>query len=239
MMKRKTHNLNQQFILVISIFIGICIITFVLNYFSSAISNSVRAYIQGEGFWAKAEREAVLRLLDFSYSHDDSDHEKFERAIAIIMGDRQAREALLQKYPDVDLAEKGFLQGKNHLDDIPYMNHLLIYFDTFPHLKDAIEFWKQGEKKIDELIILSEALHHAIHQDDSAQKVAAFRLNILQLHDELSTIEEAFSTTLGEGARWLRRVITLITALILVVFFRGRCLHQPLHHSRYQSISEQ
>jgi hypothetical protein len=58
--------LNRRFLTVIAIFVAISVGMFGLTLLSLKLSHGIRGYIQGEGLWAKAQKEAVYRLVVFS-----------------------------------------------------------------------------------------------------------------------------------------------------------------------------
>ena len=71
-----------------------------------------RAYTEGESLWSKGQKDAVQFLARYHESCDEADFTRYRQAIAVPLGDRQARRAMLQQpEPDRAAARAGFLQG--------------------------------------------------------------------------------------------------------------------------------
>ena len=75
-----------------------------------------------------------------------------EEAIAVPVGDRKAREELEKPRPDLAVARQGFLEGRNHPDDIPDMIWLFRRFRNVSYIDRAIAIWAEGDRNIAELI---------------------------------------------------------------------------------------
>jgi hypothetical protein len=103
-----------------------------------AITNGVRAYVGGEGLWSKGQKDAVYYVMRYARTHDETDWRKYREAVAIPLGDRQAR--LEMEKPDYDYAivEQGFVQGGNAPEDVPYMLFLYRTLGDYGHLAQAI-----------------------------------------------------------------------------------------------------
>ncbi|HEX7248763.1 MAG TPA: hypothetical protein VF262_00105, partial [Burkholderiales bacterium] len=77
---------------------------------SMAVFSAGYSYIHGEGLWSKAQKDAVYALLRYSRSGDEADYAAYRAAIAVPLGDRDAREALELPEPDFDAARAGLLK---------------------------------------------------------------------------------------------------------------------------------
>ena len=64
--KHKHSRLNRQFTVVISIFVSITILIFLLGMLSSALLNSARVFVHGEALWAKAQKDAFISLYRYT-----------------------------------------------------------------------------------------------------------------------------------------------------------------------------
>src|SRR3954463_4574921 len=95
----------------------ICVELFAL-YFSLSTLSSVRAYVGGEGLWSKAEKDAVFHLFRYGVSRNDQDYVLFQEYMKVLEGDGRARRELYKAMPDLNMAREGFLEGRNHPDDI-------------------------------------------------------------------------------------------------------------------------
>ncbi len=108
-----------QFVVVV--FAGVFFALLGLVYFSSGFSSAARAYVQGEGTWSKAQKEATIRLQEYAASRDEKDYQAFLDCLSVQLGDRIAREELEKPQPNYTAIYAGFQQGKIAEADIPGM----------------------------------------------------------------------------------------------------------------------
>src|SRR5260370_40498261 len=80
---------NLSLIVVTFVLIVACLL--LLNNVRSQILSGVRAYVSGEGLYSKGQKDAVYYLIKYMHSEAESDYRKYLSAIAVPLGDRQAR----------------------------------------------------------------------------------------------------------------------------------------------------
>src|SRR3954452_12717392 len=80
-----------------------------LGIASISTLSSLRAYVNGEGRWSKAESQAIAELRRYSTNGDESDYQKFHQQLAVPLGDRAARLTLQSANPDSEIARLGLL----------------------------------------------------------------------------------------------------------------------------------
>ncbi|WP_341328718.1 diguanylate cyclase [Methylotuvimicrobium sp. KM2] len=188
-------------------------------YWNGNVFEGVRSYVRGEGLWAKAQKDAVFYLTQYSYNHAEADYLAYLEALEIISGDSKARTALFQSPPDKKSARDGFLQGQNHPDDIDAMIHFFIKFQRISYMREAIDIWQSADKKIDALKIIGEQIRDEITDSRrDNEKIADLRQHMQQLNNELHELETLFSLKLSEGARWVKITALQISLLLLVIF---------------------
>ncbi|MBF0240610.1 MAG: PAS domain S-box protein, partial [SAR324 cluster bacterium] len=107
-------SISRKISLIYSFFLIHIVLTIILAWFSMDTLSTIRAYIGGEGLWAKAQKSAVYSLIKYNMSHAQHDYEDFRRFLAIPLGDKTARIELEKENPDFEVARKGFLEGLNH-----------------------------------------------------------------------------------------------------------------------------
>lgn len=187
-------------------------------WFAVSTLSSVRSFVAGEGLWSKAEKDAVLRLHMYAYTHREEDYQTFLHLLKVPAGDRKARLALQKPKPDMAAARQGFLEGGNHHDDIDGMMRLILRFHEISYLKRAFTLWANAEPIINQLILTGEALHTKIKAGAPQHDVDELMAKMTVLNQELSFMENGFSYTLGEGARWLEDlVLKLLLTLSLTI----------------------
>jgi len=212
----------RKMLVIVAVFVAIVICVSFLAALRSEILTSIRAYVGGEGLWSKAEKRAVLNLTDYATSHRESDYQQYLAEIAVPEGDKIARLQLSSPSPDMALVRKGFIQGRNHPDDVRSMANLFRQFHNVGYMAKAISIWTEGDAYIDQLQSLAAELHREIqspHPDEL--KIQQITAQIAAIDAQLTPLEDAFSSTLSEGARWINEVVSIvslaITGLLLLV----------------------
>ena len=183
--------------------------------------SAVRAYVGGEGLWSKGQKEATRSLHRYADTRDQSDFDAYVRAIAIPIGDREARLALESRNPDPALVRRGFIEGRNDSSDVDAMATLFRRFAHFRYMREAIAIWTEGDGYIAQLQLLGDSLHQVITSGHPAQARIDSLLARVDVADaRLRPLEDRFSATLGAAARWTQNLIAAViglTSLLLVV----------------------
>jgi diguanylate cyclase (GGDEF)-like protein/PAS domain S-box-containing protein len=194
----------------------------VLRIFSLDILSGARAYVEGESLWSKAQKESVFQLNRYASSHDEDDYQTYLKEIAVPLGDRKAREELEKPKPNLDVARQGFLQGRNHPDDINGMIGLFINFKNVSFMRRPITIWTEGDVLIRELMIEADKLHALVLSGDAdAASVRAILEAIRQINMRLTPLEEHFSSSLGVATR---RIAALLQIAMLAIATASICL---------------
>ncbi|MGH8458062.1 MAG: PAS domain S-box protein, partial [Nevskiales bacterium] len=184
------------------------------------IASGVRAYVGGEGLWSKGQKDAVYYLSRYALTRDEQDHLKYQQAISIPLGDRNARLELLKPEYDYAVVERGFIEGGNAAEDVPDMVFLFRRFGRFSYLARAIRIWTKADIHIARLIEHADELHAAIQSRGlTPARERRLRNEIERINAELTWLERDFSATLGEGARWIQAVllsVVLVSAVLLL-----------------------
>jgi diguanylate cyclase (GGDEF)-like protein/PAS domain S-box-containing protein len=193
-----------------------------LGMASISTLSSLRAYVNGEGRWSKAESQAIADLRRYSVSGDEADYEKFRRQLSVPLGDRTARLGLQSSNPDSEIARLGFLAGRNDPADIPSMILLFRLFSGSSIMAPSVRAWTNGDALIMQLSDVGKRIHGEIA---SGHPDAAYIDSLIGaaegLHIRLGPLEEAFSTALGAASR---RVTHLLLAVLAVCGVSLVCL---------------
>ena len=204
----------RKLLLIVGVFVAIVICVFYLGVLRSQILSGVRAYVGGEGLWSKAEKRAVLALTEYATSHAESDYQQYLAEIAVPAGDKQARLQLQSSSPNMAMVRQGLVQGRNNPEDVDSMSVLFRRFEHIGYMARAITVWTDGDLYIDQLRSLADDLHrevHAAHPD--AQKILQITNQVATVDARVTPLEDEFSSTLSEGARWIDRVLSIVTLL--------------------------
>jgi diguanylate cyclase (GGDEF)-like protein/PAS domain S-box-containing protein len=202
-------------------FLAVLLLLMLLSMASSDLLSSVRAYVQGESLWSKAQKQATAALHRYAQTHAETDYREFWTALAVPRGDRLAREELDKAAPDETVVRSGFLAGQNHADDIPGMTRLFRRFRSVPEFAIAVTIWSEGDRNITALAAAAERLHAQVGA--SGDPAAALR-RIDDIDADLSSLERKFSGTLGQISRQLERELNLAMFGAALLLFALACL---------------
>ncbi len=182
-----------------------------------------RAYVGGEGLWSKAQKDAVQHLQRYARSFEERDYERYRAAIAVTLGDRKAREALDRPNPDYATARRGFIEGRNHPDDVDAMAKLFVRFRNVSYVARAIDIWGAADREIEKLQQAAGRLRAEIQGARDPARIGALLEEIEALNGVLGPLEDEFSFTLGEATRWMRDAlfVVLVVAALLMVAAAG------------------
>lgn len=209
------------------------LLIFVVNL-SINTSSGIRAYVAGEGYWAKAQKEAALHLSNYIITEDSAKYEHFKSVLRVIEGDRLGREELQKEHFDYDVVYEGFITGKNHPDDIDDMINLFRRFQGISHVNEAIETWAAGDEKIAELRSFAADIHSVIQNRDSVSLMQKTRWmeDLETLDHELTDLEYSFSLAMGNMARLINEILRWSTiSLGLILIFIGVWITARFYHS--------
>ncbi|HEY0029871.1 MAG TPA: ATP-binding protein [Bacteroidia bacterium] len=184
-------------------------------WFSLNALSSVRAFVAGEGLWSKAQKDAVYYLQKYSRTYSENDYKKFEEFMKVPQGDHKALVELVKEEPDLAKAKAGFIEGRNNENDVDGMINLFRRFHDVYYISKAIGIWTEADSTIATLIPIAQKLHAEIGlKNPSDEKVDAIISEIDPINERLTSLEDEFSFTLGEGSRWLENLVLKILFLI-------------------------
>jgi diguanylate cyclase (GGDEF)-like protein/PAS domain S-box-containing protein len=188
-----------------------------LSVASLSTLSSLRAYVNGEGRWSKAEGQAIADLRRYSATNDERDYERFRSQLAVPLGDRMARLELQSANPDIGLATRGFLLGRNDPADIPGMIRLFRLFRSSPVMAPSIRFWNNGDALIVQLDDIGQRLHAEIsgsHPD--GEYVESLLAAAERVHVRVAPLEDGFSGALGAASRKVTSLLLIMLSLCSV-----------------------
>jgi len=188
-----------------------------LSVASISTLSSLRAYVNGEGRWSKAEGQAIADLRRYSATGDEGDYQRFRSQLAVPLGDRVARLQLQSANPDIGLATRGFLAGRNVPADIAGMIRLFRLFRASPIMAPSIHFWTNGDALIMQLADIGERLHaeiSAVHPDRGY--VESLLGAAEHVHVHVAPLEDGFSAALGSASRKVTSLLLIMLSLCSV-----------------------
>jgi len=210
----------RKLYLVVTLFVFIVSCLYALDRFQAYVTNSVRAYVAGEGYWSKGQKDGAYHLARYAVSFDNNEYEKFLKGMSVSLGDRKTRLTLQSPDPDFDRAMEGLLQGRNHPDDADKLISFFLNFNKVGKMQEAVAIWTEGDVMIDELLRLGEAIHREANATaPNRDKIAELMERVDIANSQVAELEDRFSATLGEAARELEsltRIITTAATLLLL-----------------------
>lgn len=202
--------------------------------------SSVRAFVGGEGLWSKAQKDAIFHLERYGHTHSESDFLLYEEFMRVPGGDYKARMELNKPNPDLEKVYAGFIEGRNHPDDVEGMAWLFRNFYWISYIEKAINVWTDADNMRLQLIPLGDKLHEAIRSGTATQQeIDAILHEISPINNQLTRLEDDFSFTLGEGSRWLENLIMkILLSLALTVEVSGLLLTISVTRRMQKGLNE-
>ena len=204
---------------IIALFVAQILCLVLLFQFQIDSLTAIRAYVGGEGEWAKAQKDAVRSLEHYAISHDEADYLAYRRQIQVTVGDRRARIELQKENPDIAVVRAGFVQGRNHPDDLESMIRFFRRSQHIGYMARVIGHWTAGDSMITELNEVAEAVHEEIATGPNNSE--AVRSSLIRLDDitrQVTVEENLFSSTLAEASRWGNDFTRNLTYAIALLF---------------------
>src|SRR5580658_9774685 len=150
-MLRRPWTIANKLYLVVGIMATLIAVELLTLRFSLRQLSAVRAFVEGEALWSKAQKDATSRLERYTVTHDERDYDAFLKNLEIPAGDHQARIELQKPAPDLEVVRAGFLRGHNHPSDVDPMINLLRHFYWIGYIHQAIGHWMLGDLLLGEL----------------------------------------------------------------------------------------
>jgi len=187
----------------------------VTHYYSVKILSASRAYTNFESQYSKGEKDAARHLLNYIYSHEETDYMLFKNDIAIPKGDSIAREALLAG-KDFKIARIGLLMGGNHPDDLPELGWFFKHFKNTGFFKKAIRSWQSSDVLVSKLNAIGALAYNNISKDKPVD-TAAIVLQVNTISDNLTINQQNFSALMGETSRIVDHYVLIADIIISVI----------------------
>jgi signal transduction histidine kinase len=207
----------------LSVVVGVMALLIGLELFTLLFAmdtlSSIRSFVGGESLWSKAQKNAIYSLQRYVSTENEVYYGKFQDYLKVALGDRQARLELDKPNPDYQVVREGFIQGQNHPQDVDSLVRLLQRFHDNPYIAKALQHWRDADVLFFELKNVGEQIHTQISQQNpDHQAIQKALAQVDSLNEQLTTLETHFSQVMGEGSRWMEKVlmIVLIFAVLLI-----------------------
>ncbi|MDP9081965.1 MAG: HAMP domain-containing histidine kinase [Bacteroidota bacterium] len=208
---------KTTFTLLLIVVIASAIMIF-LNFYTIRILSAARAYINGESQYSKGQKDASAHLINYIYLGNENDYAAFEKEISVPIGDHIARIALSSGEQNYQQAANGFLQGKNHPQDIDDLIWLFSNFQHLPMFKKVIGIWAEGDVLVNKLHQIGLQSHPEVAEGKlSPARKKLLIVSISNISADLTIKEQAFSDTLGVICRKINLYLFIGNVLITLV----------------------
>lgn len=191
-----------------------------MNYFVMSTLSTVRAFVAGEAFYSKGQKDATYFLARYTSTLRDEEYQLFLENVKIPVGDRIVREELLKDDTDYLKVDAGLIQAKNYPDETRDVARLFKRFQNTSYFKQSIVFWTLGDAEVQKLIDVAEEIHSLVQQKKLTPELAnTYLLKIDELNKKLTYLEEQYSNVLGKGVRWATSLLFYVSFTITTLGF--------------------
>lgn len=197
-------------------FIAIIVLQAALATFSLQMVSSIRAYVAGESQWSKAQHDAIHFLGRYIDTSNPAYLLRYNAALDVPLGDRDARLALEKTPPDRAAAAAGFARGGNHPADIPGLIWMFENFAWFSYMAAAITDWRNAEPVLFQLETLADEV--ASRPVSTAGERQAWKARLDGINDVVTPLTHQFSNTLGAAARFVQSALLAANLAIAALF---------------------
>ncbi len=237
--------------IVVAVFVAVVALHLYINFTALEMLSWTRSYVAGEGMWSRGQKDAIIALHRYARTTEVEDFTDYRRAVAVPLANRRGREELQHPDPNMDVVVEAFTEAGHHPDDIAGFIAAFRAFYGIAFIEHAVKIWEQGDRLLERLDHLATALDQEIRSANTDPRaIDRLLAQIDDLNNVLTALEVQFSTTLSDGARWLKHLIMTValavtTLLVLGAVFwsyrltaRMRMTQQALQQSeeKYRSL---
>ncbi|WP_163559280.1 EAL domain-containing protein [Halomonas sp. NO4] len=211
---------RQHRIKVLGLIAGLFLVAALASAFTVAavqLQAATAAYVSGQSAWSRAQLDAVYHLDAYAESGRPEELARARDALAVPLGDRQARLAMERDPFDEAAAREGMRQGLNHPDDFGRMIWLYRHFADFPVFRQPVSVWRESDAHILALAELADRLEAEwTGEAPSARTLVRLRTRLEALNAQLDPLTEAFRRAMTDAARVVARLLTIASVVFLL-----------------------
>jgi diguanylate cyclase (GGDEF)-like protein/PAS domain S-box-containing protein len=212
--------------------VAIIAVLLVISAVNIVALSATRAYVAGNGIWARAERETSALLIRYNRTGDAGLLAALNAQMNLVLGDRIARLELLKTQPDYALAGRGLLAGGNDPNDVRSMIWLFRTVRLFALAEEPLRLWGDADEQFLRYVPLEqEVIDAAGHRDPSAAQIDDWVRRVYLIHDPLAQLEGGFASSMNDYARRLAMfLIGFLAASTAVLLVAGYLVSRRLVH---------
>ncbi len=205
-------------VVIVWLFVGIVICLLALTVYSSQLLSAGRAFIAAESTWAKSQKDAVFFLTRYAMDRSPDDFEAYQKAIAVLDGDRVARLELQKADPDIEVARRGLLAGGVHPTEVDGVVMLYRRLRGFEPMEYVMRVWARSDMFVHDLHEVAREMREA--PPANAEAAQDYIKRIHRVNRSLAPLENDFAATLDEmehtAQSLLASGILIITGILLI-----------------------
>jgi PAS domain S-box-containing protein len=192
--------------------------TVFLAGFSMDILLGAGKYTQSEGDWAKAQKQAVILLERYADSGSAGDFQAYREALRLPLAFREIRLDLNRPIPDRDVLNHAFLTAGIPIENWTRMTRRYRIFGRESQVAEALRWWTEGDRYIEELQRLGDSLHiqvaAPVRDETAIHKTLA---EIFRINDRLTSVAASFSRSVTDATLWVHHLLITVFAVIVGV----------------------
>lgn len=169
---------------------------------------SVAGFLNAESLWSKAQKQAVIALVDYAVTGNASDYASFKRNNAVLQNDRWVRDAVRRPHYDRSKVDAAFARGHVMPSAVPAVIFTMRYLYWAPYVDQALAAWHASDEPAEQLVEVATGLQAAYASGQATpQLIASARRRILHLNAKIGPLADTFSLTLAAGAAQFARLL--------------------------------
>ena len=237
----KNISITKKLYFTIGIMAVLIVIELLTLWFSHHMLKAVRASVQQEGVWSKAQKDAINELQTYILDGDTAHYYHFKEMFKVHQGDKKAFAELRKTSINSQVMREGFVSSGIHEEDVDAVVSLFKNFGFISYIEQCIDLFWEGDKLMVQLWMEGENIHRLIQENKNETiKATTAELQRLQtLNAQFTVLELEFSETLSEAARWLENLmIRLLIIIALTVEVTGIILAVSVSRGISKGINE-
>src|SRR5580698_3020230 len=136
--------------------------TVFLAGFSMDVLVGTGKYTQSEGDWAKAQKEAIIRLERYGKSGSEADFQAYRDSLRLPLAFQEIRQQITGSKHDRAARERALAATGIPVDNWPRMVRRHRVFGRQSQVAQAVRWWGEGDRGLAELQMLGDRLHSQV-----------------------------------------------------------------------------
>jgi len=204
---------RRRFVALACLFAAVQLLILSMTWMALSAIDVARAFASGEAIYSKAQKSAFIHLLEFEASRNPRDIDAFDSQIARALAARDARQALERPYPDLKVAEAGFIKLGIDDGDTFAMSVAVILFKDWGPVAGAMSHWRNADKRTVELAALGAEMRQAVAANAAHTRTAQLLARAAAVDEQLSRLEHAFAAQTRMAAQNVRDISLVLLCL--------------------------